>query len=63
MMKDVCGRCRFYDRLPEPHVGTGWCLRYPPQVLPDLTMQRPLVSETDWCGEFDKDYRPIGGFS
>lgn len=52
---DRCGGCRFYLRNKDsnPKDPTGLCRRFPPQIMGDGDdFIRPIVSDLDWCGEF-----------
>ena len=54
-----CKTCKYWaeTNLSRPHRYEKWgfCHRYPPvgQDSADYIMQRPLVAETAWCGEFN----------
>ena len=51
-----CADCLFYQKLPQTN--TGWCHRYPPVVAltmgnnPVWMQRRPVVTNTEFCGEF-----------
>jgi hypothetical protein len=50
-----CGACRFYlaNKDSNPKDPTGLCRRLPPQIMGDGDdFLRPIVSDLDWCGEF-----------
>jgi hypothetical protein len=50
-----CGACRFYlaNKDSNPRDPTGLCRRLPPQIVGDgEDFLRPVVSDLDWCGEF-----------
>jgi len=52
---DRCGPCRFYlpNKDSNPKDPTGLCRRFPPQIMGDGDdFLRPIVSDLDWCGEF-----------
>jgi len=65
-VKKFCGTCRFYDQYK---AGYGWCRRYPPQVVgqisyedpgevyskPDDTCWPEVSNDQDWCGEWEED--------
>ena len=50
-MNDTCDNCRFFDKSGS----TGYCLRYPPTVVPcyqrDSYTKYPVVRCNEWCGE------------
>ena len=61
---ECCLRCRFfrifeeatYDSGFREAMTEGFCRRYPPGYYPDDASggtSFPLVSGTEWCGEFD----------
>jgi len=50
-----CGACRYYlqNKDSNPKDPTGLCRRFPPQIMGDGDdFIRPIVSDLDWCGEF-----------
>jgi hypothetical protein len=51
--RERCGACRFYlhNKDSNPKDPTGVCRRYPPAFTEEDSV-RPVVSDTDWCGEF-----------
>lgn len=52
---DRCGACRFFlaNKDSNPKDPDGVCRRYPPVPVGDgEDVARPVVSDLDWCGEF-----------
>lgn len=58
----LCKFCKYYlpmnyvlDEDIEIQADLGECVRYPPKVIDndDLNDRFPVVSEENWCGEFD----------
>lgn len=51
-----CKKCRYFDQL-KVRLDRGYCHRFPP--APDgknfnTKDNFPVMSENDWCGEFEK---------
>lgn len=50
-----CGSCRFFlpNKDSNPKDPVGLCRRYPPQVVgAGDEFTSPVVSDLDWCGEY-----------
>lgn len=58
---DHCHRCRYYQTR-KPRNG-GRCRRRAPVVTPGTAGDKcfPIVSATDWCGEFKEGSRDLFG--
>lgn len=65
MTEPSCKTCSFYMVSPENPGPSGWCRRYPPQVIfidspnmpggnmkPDVHAFMPAIHEDLWCGEY-----------
>lgn len=51
--KAECGNCQFYYCPGDPPLETGWCRRYPPQLISsDSDAGFPEMEDRDWCGEW-----------
>lgn len=59
-MKELCGSCKWWDKVGSPPPVHHRCFRYPPVRLFDgeeAETQWPWTAPTDYCGEFAPDER------
>lgn len=58
-MKERCDNCRFWKsiRVMGDHGEKGLCRRFPPAVIVQETIPRPIMPNTyegAWCGEWQQ---------
>lgn len=49
-----CKNCVYWVIFPDPkpkHI-VGYCYRYPPVPISDITQDCPVTTDDHWCGEF-----------
>jgi hypothetical protein len=57
MDTENCENCKFWEEIDPDDVPSGYCQRFPPQVLGrgedgQLDIVFPWTNDKDWCGEF-----------